>query len=175
VLVAEAGTTSIAAMVDLTPDDFSDVPAIVWAPDSSRLAFTDEWDALYVADLAGGIHTTGSLVTDAGLYPETLQFSPNSNGIVFERIDGSGKSLFFASLLVPSAPIQVNPAQSTLATSLIERSRWSPDGAFLAYAAETTGSLRVFVSPLTAAGPGAPIEVSPYGTSYAWSPKVLPP
>ncbi len=154
----------------LTFDSSSFAPE--WTPDGRRIAFTQrhgvEQDLRWVA-------TDGSGVSGALVAGPTIQTTP--------QFTADGKTLFFAQGETDFGPagrrwdIWIMPADSPsaarplLANPFSEQNpRPSPDGRWLAYQANETGSNAVYVRSIGSGSSGGRVRVSPeQGAGPRWS------
>jgi serine/threonine-protein kinase len=132
----------------LTTDGHSTTP--VWSPDGRRVAWT----------VSGGANAgTWWRSWDGSDAPASLL--PRSRGIVF-----SPKGDFFVAnvgspTVVTAVRLDSSRAQTPLMQAQAPNSAISPDGKWLAYVADETGSLEVYIRPLP--GPGGHYPMSDGG------------
>ena len=136
---------------------------VVWAPDSTRLAYLSERDAVTHVFLYDFAHHTETQLTKDALPDQAIKFSPD------------GKSLAFVRNRKELRVIDLDTKQETLAgfgRSLQGPYAWAPDNQWIAYvAADDRGLRNVYV--VGAAG-GADAQVSFLANSnlnsLQWSP-----
>ena len=143
--------------------------APAWSPDGSRVLFTkdgdetEDGDSLYVVPADGSRperllvrykkqqSPSGSRLTSVG---RSSDWSPDGKWIVAE-VGFPSSDLFLFDVNGGSARPFVNTRFSE------GYPRFSPDGNWIAYTSDESGSVEVYVRPFP--GPGAKIQVSPRG------------
>ena len=141
----------------------------VWTPDGSRVMFSSDREGVRGRALfwkaADGSGDTELLYQADGDAWEA-EWMPDGESLIFRQIgrgSPNGRDIWFVSLKDSSA------AQPFVVTQFQERSiALSPDGRWLAYVSDVTGSDEVYVRPVP--GPGGKRQVSIDGaTDPAWS------
>ena len=139
--------------------DEGDAASPLWTPDGAHIVYEGDGSLYSVAaDSAGQPERVGP----RGHY-HAHAWAPNGN-LIAASISGEQVRLVeFATAADSEArDIFPSPANEGFSAAL------SPDGRWLAYTSDATGSLEVWVRPY--AGPGAPVRVSPAGgTEPVWA------
>ena len=147
-------------------DDSLDLPGSnwrpVWHPDGKRLAFRTmrkgDFDA-YWKDVSSGAAPEPLLVTDSDETPE--RFSPDGSTLIIRQSEPDGTyPLKRLAMTPPGKPERLVPFSSAGATI-------SPNGKYLAFVSDRTGSNEAYVMPLA----GGPPELvsNKGGQAVAWS------
>ncbi len=124
----------------------------IWSRDGQRIAY--EGGGTLRAVAADGSGKPEDVAPKGHFHPHS--FTPDSREIVaVQLLDGAGKLLLVRIGSPQAAPVVI--AEGGFSAAL------SPDGRWLAYLAETTGTPEIWVRPYP--GPGPPIRVSPDGGS----------
>jgi DNA-binding winged helix-turn-helix (wHTH) protein/Tol biopolymer transport system component len=113
--------------------------APLWSPDGAQLAFTSRGGLdLYVRSRAGEVNAT-PLISDQSV-KVLNDWSPDARHIVFTRHDPQTK------LDLWTVPLSEGAARPMLQTSFNEvQARISPDGRWIAYASDESGTQEVYV------------------------------
>ena len=139
--------------------DGGDAASPLWTPDGARIVYEGDGALFSVpADGAGQPERIGP----RGHY-HAHAWAPNGN-LIAVSISGERVHLveFAAAPDSEAREIFPSPANEGFSAAL------SPNGRWLAYTSDATGSLEVWVRPY--AGPGAPVRVSPAGgTEPVWA------
>ncbi|MDP1675269.1 MAG: protein kinase [Bacteroidota bacterium] len=146
---------SISTRLTFDPKDDTDP---IWSPDGKRIVFSSNrsrQESVFLKNADGTGSETELLTYEKGLYPTGW----------------SRDGALIACTTYPSRDIVVFPAAGKLApivflnTEFIEdEARFSPDGKFLAYAANESGQREIYVRPFP--GPGGKWQVSTNGSLF---------
>jgi serine/threonine-protein kinase len=147
----------------------------VWTPDGKNIVFESNNQAapgLYWvrSDGSGGAQR----LTDGKLQETPYSFSPDGKRLAFEQ-DGNGRSQDIFTAVVETDPaggaagVRLGKAELFLGTPFNEvYPAFSPDGRWLAYSSNESGTLEVYVRPFP--GPGGRWQVSTGGGRFPlWS------
>jgi Tol biopolymer transport system component len=144
------------------PDDDS---SPVWLPGSQRLAFAGRRSDRYriFIQRLDGSGPPEQFLDDPREDVWPVSASSDGRWLAFGKGVGSGKptgSLWITELSGTGAPRLLLPA-----SDVFQSARISPDGKWIAYSAEVSGRLEVYVSPLPSSGEGLPArwQISPGG------------
>jgi dipeptidyl aminopeptidase/acylaminoacyl peptidase len=158
---AAGGDEKVLVDLDIRPT------GVVWSPDSRTLAFTadPDWrdELKYERPNIWTVTTAGQLtrLTDDGYVYSDVDFSPDGTYLSYARTFGT--DMVIRQKLTHGGPrdLFVRPVSGGDAINLTANwdlepgdSRWSPDGRFLYFTAETGGELHLF----RASAPGAVVE-----------------
>jgi Tol biopolymer transport system component len=138
--------------------DRADEVSPIWAPDSTRVAFTSNREGhfdLYQKAASGIGSEVLVLADDNEKYPTA--WLPNRNAIMFWTFDENGTRLSLASLEGEEAP-------ETVLDGSVNQGRLSPDGRWLAYYSGQSGRLEVYVVPYPEASDRWQVSIN--GGSY---------
>jgi serine/threonine-protein kinase len=137
-----------------TPLTFSGGGGAVWAPDSQHIAFQTK-SALFWIRSDGGGEPQRLLERQAPLVP--WSFSPDGKRLAFFQSDPETLGDLWTLPLDLSEPDYPKPGkpESFLRTPTDEREpTLSPDGRWLAYRSDESGTMQIYVRPFPAAGGG---------------------
>jgi dipeptidyl aminopeptidase/acylaminoacyl peptidase len=128
----------------------------LWSPDGKRIVFSSRAQILSIP--ADGSATDPERVITSQYPPVPHDWSPDGSVILFEEL----RHLHLLH-------VADGKTRRWLQTPFAERDgRFSPDGQWLAYTSDQSGSTEVWVRPFP--GPGAPVQISPDGGQFAvWS------
>lgn len=134
-----------------------------WTPDGKRVVFfstKDGKDAAWNAD-ADGRSTPAPLLPSDGIF--SVSVSADGGQLVFQRMKSGVWSIWHANMTGDVTPrVFVQEKYDAFMPSL------SPDGHWMAYAANESGRYEIYIRPFP--GPGAAVQVSQSGgTEPAWS------
>jgi eukaryotic-like serine/threonine-protein kinase len=139
----------------------------IWSPDGQRLVY--EWgapdNALWSIAADGSESTPVRVSPFMHLHPHG--WSPDGRDLLVVRLgdDATGPDIL---ALPPGETSEPRPILATPAAEGGQGAALSPDGRWLAYAADPTGELEIWVRPFP--GPGAPVRVSVGGgTQPVWA------
>jgi eukaryotic-like serine/threonine-protein kinase len=139
----------------------------VWSPDGKRIAFQSdrEGDAGIFAQQADGSGTADRLTrADAGTSHVPESWSPEGKTLLFTVVKGTDFSLW--SLSLPEQKIQ--PFGGVRSTKLVNAA-FSPDGRWVAYGSDETGTDAVYVQPFPATQSKYQISSGDVGHHALWS------
>jgi eukaryotic-like serine/threonine-protein kinase len=139
----------------LTFDQAADIAA-VWSPDSERIAFSSARNA--AGDVASTIYVRGVssaeaeqqlFGTSSTVFAVTHDWSRDGRYILFHRLEGDGSAFWVLPLSGDESP------RSLLEFSFeIGPGRLSPDGRWIAYAADESDGFQIIVQPFPNVGDG---------------------
>ena len=137
----------------------------VWSPDGSRMAFDTNRNGpadIFMKSLEGSGEERSVLASDVSQSP--TDWSPDGSTLVFERLDPRTKyDLWRLSLKAGATPEPIVRSDSSETDGRI-----SPDGKWLAYASNESGTWEVYVTAFP--GPGGRWQVSNGGgVQPVWS------
>jgi serine/threonine-protein kinase len=163
VWVLDVGTTTVRR---LTTEGVNERPE--WTPDGSRVLFRSErgHGSELWSQPADGSQPARVLLRDAKDVREGV-ISPDGRWLLYRVDDPKTKAdLWYAQLDANGAP--AGEPRPFLATPFSEQAaRFSPDGHWVAYESNESGSFSVYVRPFP--GPGPVTQVSADGIEPAWS------
>jgi serine/threonine-protein kinase len=147
---------------------FSIVP--IWSPDGRYILFrSPEGISWTRSDGAGKPQT---LIPSKNL-PAAWSFTPDGKRLAFQEVSGSGYDLWTVPVESDGAGLRAGKAEVFLQTPADERNpSFSPDGRWLAYASNESGTFQVNVRafPEASSGPGGKWQISNDGGTYPeWS------
>jgi Tol biopolymer transport system component len=146
----------------------------VWSPDGGRIAFASSragTDNLYAraADGAG----SDELLLMTGERKRPLDWSRDGRFLLFETFAAKGYDVWVLPMDTgPGGERKPAPYMRTDANE--SNARFSPDGRFVAYVSDESGSAEVYVRPFDPASPeasgtgGGKVRVSPNGATAVW-------
>lgn len=130
----------------------------IWFPDGKRIAFlmrAGSGAAIQSIPADGSAVEPDTLVENLGAVP--TDWSPDGSSMIVETIVETGQPMKIALLNLATRGVQ-----PWLQTPFLEAgARLSPNGAWMAYASNQSGSSEIWVRPFP--GPGAPLRVSSDG------------
>ena len=141
-----------------------DCSSVVWSPDGSRFAFTEQGrggvSGVYVASAAGSGAPRRLVKSDESSQDVDLptSWSPDASQLLITRVHGGKLKLLAApataSQEVDGKPVFGGPSSDGFGV-------FSPDGRLVAYGSDETGKFEVFVCSWDRGGPvGQPVSVS---------------
>jgi serine/threonine-protein kinase len=139
----------------------------VWSPDGKRIAFQSDrdGDAGIFSQQADGSGTADRLTrADTGTSHVPESWSPDGKTLLFTMIKGSDFSLW--SLSVPDKKIQ---AFGGVRSTKPVNAAFSPDGRWVAYSSDETGTDAVYVQPFPATQSKYQISSGDVGHHALWS------
>jgi Tol biopolymer transport system component len=146
----------------------------VWTPDGKNIVFQSSGQA---APGMYWIRSDGSgeaqRLTDGKLQERPYSFSPEGKRLAFQRSGNGGIDLFTASIEADPAQgargVRLGGAQPFLAKPFVETNpAFSPDGRWIAYSGNESGTFEVYVRPFP--GPGGVSQISTGGGGFpVWS------
>jgi serine/threonine-protein kinase len=158
-----------------TPSRLSFLPggitSPVWTPDGKNIVFRSDNPAapgLYRVRSDGSGET--QRLTDGSLSETPYSFSPDGKRLAFVQLGNGGSAdIFTAPVEGDSGHPRLGKAELFLGTPFFELNpAFSPDGRWMAYASNESGTLEVYVRPFP--GPGGRWQISTGGGSYpVWS------
>lgn len=141
-----------------------------WTPDGRRVVFlsTSGGRDAFWSQPADGSAPAERVVEGDGLFAGTV--APDGRALLFQRQRGDAWGIWSAPLGGDcAAPARCAPRPLVAERFDAYMPAVSPDGRWLAYAANASGRYEVYVRPYP--GPGAPVQVSDGGgTEPAWAP-----
>jgi dipeptidyl aminopeptidase/acylaminoacyl peptidase len=153
----------------LTTDHPSRDTSPIWSPDSAQLVFRsrgeDGSDGLYKKPATGAIAEKLLIPFEPGAQVMPLDWSSDSQSIVFRKTVGGRSALFwFSSDSADPKPVPylANPSFSYIDAAL------SPNGKWAAYASNESGTYQVFVQPFPDPSGGKTPISSTGGTNPRW-------
>jgi Tol biopolymer transport system component len=160
------------------PSRLTNLPGIntgaTWTPNGIRIVFESvlgEAPSLYWirADGSGGPQR----LTNDGIRRIPYSFSPDGKRLAYAQESGGRSAIWTAPIEGDSDHPRLGKPELFLQTPLSDGSpAFSPDGRWLAYTSNKTGTREVYVRPFP--GPGAERRISPGGGSRpAWSSREL--
>jgi serine/threonine-protein kinase len=146
----------------------------VWAPDSKHLVFQSGANGL------SWVRSDGSgdpqhLLAVQGTTPIPWSFSPDGRRLAYHETSGNGFDIWTLPLDLsdPEHPKPGKPEPFLRTPANERRPRFSPDGRWIAYASNESGSNEIYVRPFPAGvppGSGGKWQISSGGGLYAfWS------
>ncbi len=162
-----ARATSSRFTFDAADDDFA-----VWSPDSSRIVWSTNRDAgrgpwydLY-QKLSNGADRDESLFKSLeAKYPS--DWSPDGRFVLYESSPGTGTTELFA---LPMTGDERKPVSYLKQEGFrIAQARFSPDGRYVAYISNASGTDEVYVQPFPSAGGGKWLVSQGGGVQPHWS------
>ncbi len=150
-----------------------------WAPDNARIVFAsnrvDNEYRLYRmnADGSGVVPLTNGTDLGAGTDDNAPEWSPNGQRIVFQRGNGEGGSRIYVMNADGTGVTALSGTSSpdTLAYNKLLTPKWSPNGAKIAFAADTAGcDDRIFVMDANGANPDDVPVSGCVAAEPTWSP-----
>jgi len=130
--------------------------APVWSPDGARIAFFSYRDgpwALYEKTLSRDAGDRPLLESKSDLVPN--DWSPNGESLIYSELEASGKSHLRLLAFPPpvegpqvAIPITGSPSDENFA-------RFSPDGRFIVYQSDESGSVEIYVRAFDPSGAAA--------------------
>jgi serine/threonine-protein kinase len=131
----------------------------VWSRDGRRIVYEGDGGDMLRVVMADGSSKAEDVAPKGHFHPHS--FTADSREVVaFQFAQGNGGTLVSINLQNGAKPQPIVEGGFSAALS--------PDGRWLAYTSETTGSQEIWVQPYP--GPGAPIRVSPNrGTEPVWA------
>jgi serine/threonine-protein kinase len=143
----------------------------VWTPDGKNIVFSSNNPA---APGMYWIRSDGSgeaqRLTEGKLSEYPYSFSPDGKRLAFHQFGNNNSLNIFTALIEgDAAHPKLGKAERFLGTPFIEVApAFSPDGRWLAYASDQSGTLEVYVRPFP--GPGGRWQISTGGGTYPlWS------
>jgi WD40 repeat protein len=140
--------------------------SLAWSPDGSRMAYVSKQTGrseIFVGS-SDGADEAKLVPTTEVLFKYVMDWSPDGNYLVFSGVDPSTRSDLW--LLPMNGERKPEPY---LRTSYVESSaRVSPDGRWLAYSSDETGTVEIYVQSFPK--PGHKVRVSSDGGGFpSWS------
>jgi dipeptidyl aminopeptidase/acylaminoacyl peptidase len=139
----------------------------VWSPDGKRIAFDTNRNGpsdIFMKSTRGSVEERQILASDFPKSP--TDWSPDGRSLIYERLDPKTKSDLWRLSMTESRP----PEPIVRSDSNETDGRVSPDGKWLAYASDESGTWEVYVSAFP--GPGGRWQVSNGGgVQPVWSRK----
>jgi serine/threonine protein kinase/Tol biopolymer transport system component len=123
----------------------------VWSPDGSRIVFASArkgHNDLYVKDASGAASEELLYESDADKFP--TDWSRDGRFIVFDSIDPKGKTKYDIGVLPLFGDRKPIPYLQTQFNEMA--AAFSPDGHWLAYESDETGSFEIYLAPFPAGG-----------------------
>ena len=135
----------------------------LFSPDGKRVLFVSSlFDNYVIAEATVDGSTPPAVAVDTRNFGGPTDWSPDGTQLVYDRNDDNGvNDIWITDFKTPPRVVMAMPANESGAT-------FSPDGKWLAYTSDATGSRQLYV--VSADGSGAPRQVTQDGTSSArWS------
>jgi serine/threonine-protein kinase len=155
-----------AAGLRLTQEGATNTP--VWTPDGR---------ILFASNVAGGPFQIHAVMADGSAAPEHLFANEGILGDFPTAVTPDGMHVIFSRMI--TAPhreilrlsLQGDPTMEPLLQGEFNRgnAEVSPDGRWLVYRSDQSGSMEVYVQPYPGPGPTVPVSIGG-GTSVSWSP-----
>ena len=139
-----------------------------WSPDGERIAFQSdrEGDPAIFWQRADGTGTAERLTkAERGVAHVPESWAPDGKRLLFSRAKGNEVSLWVLSLPEGKVRRQFNGAHSTRPMNAV----FSPDGRWVAYGSDESGTDAVYVQPFPATGAKFQISRGDVGHHALWS------
>jgi len=155
-----------AAGLRLTQEGATNTP--VWTPDGR---------ILFATDVAGGPFQIHAVMADGSAAPEPLFASEGILGDFPTAVTPDGMHVIFSRMItgphreILRLSLQGDPTMEPLLQGEFNRgnAEVSPDGRWLVYRSDQSGTMEVYVQPYPGPGPTVPVSIGG-GTSVSWSP-----
>jgi Tol biopolymer transport system component len=138
--------------------------APVWSPDGRRLLFTSDRSGRqqFFVKALDSVEREAEFYTSDLMFKNPVDWSPDGQTIVLNEFE-SGTA---QDIVLLDAATRTN--KKTVASTIRREMGGiiSPDGKWLAYASDSSGSLQLWVQDFP--GPGHPVQVSERGGSTSW-------